>query len=354
MRRDNADPMSYIIVSDVHLGSKLCNHPKFCKFLEWLRDLDSKKEIIKYQDKDIAISSPEKLILLGDILELWDPIDGDRNYVIKQGLRPFSLLSDIKCDKIYVVGNHDDSIGDYDQFIDYEILSNSTKIDIYNRHYPENGSLRIGERTYFFLHGHQFDKEQALLTWVSNLLGERWDPVKWFQDLYNIDYTKRHWKLNVVITIVLLIAGYYGMASALTSFPYLLLWALVTGFFVMSSVPALVAKTQRRIYDAKKPKDRTAQQIIDDGYYQDRKDTITSDAVVFGHTHFASSYQQGNEGKLFLNTGCWIGNDTEIDGKMRYANTFIYIDESGAYILKWSDDEISCIEAFPVKSQEYG
>jgi hypothetical protein len=32
---------------------------------------------------------------------------------------------------------------------------------------------------------------------------------------------------------------------------------------------------------------------------------------------------------------------------VRYTNTFIYLDESGAYILKWhSSGKIDCIEAF--------
>lgn len=343
--------MSYIIVSDVHLGSELCNHSQFCHFLEWIKDLNVRTETVKCRDKDITITRPDKLILLGDILELWDPLEGDRNYVVKQGLRPFSLLSDIDCDKIFVVGNHDDSISDYENMIDCEMLANSSKIDIYNRHYPEQGTLAIGERTYFFLHGHQFDKEQAILAWVSNLLGEKWDPIKWFQDLFNITFTKSHWKKSLVVFMILLVTGWYFWEEALrTNFLHMLIWALVTGFFALSSVPGLVTRAQRRIYDFNKPKDKTAQQIIENGFYQSHKDTVSSNVVVFGHTHFASSYKEGQSGgKLFLNSGCWIGSDNDIDGKRRYANTFIYIDESGEYILKWLDGKVNCIEAFPVR-----
>ena len=64
--------------------------------------------------------------------------------------------------------------------------------------------------------------------------------------------------------------------------------------------------------------------------------------------HFASSYELRSEAgkKLFLNSGCWVGIDTEFNGKMRYVNTFIYLDESGAYILTWrGDGKINCIEA---------
>lgn len=341
--------MSYIIVSDVHLGSSICNHKQFCDFLRWVLDLKNRKENVRCADKDITITSPEKLILLGDILELWDPIDGDRDYVVKQSLLPFSLLSDINCDKIYVVGNHDDSISEYESKVDCELLANSKKFDIYKNHYPEE-KLLIGDRTYFFLHGHQFDREQAILTQVSNLLGEKWDPLKWFQDLFNITFTKLRWRENLFVFMILFVLGWYFWEKVLrTSFLYMLIWALITGFFALSSIPGLVAKSQRKIYDAKKPKDKTAQQIIEDGYYQSKKDTISSDVVVFGHTHFASSYKgEKAGGKLFINTGSWVGIDDEIAGKWRYANTFIYLDESGAYILKWQDEGIKCIEAFPI------
>ena len=97
--------MSCIVVSDVHLGSESCNYKQFCDFLVWIRSLDGRKETIKCEDKELVITYPEKFVLLGDILELWDPIDGDRDNVVKQSIRPFSLLSDIKCEKIYVIGN---------------------------------------------------------------------------------------------------------------------------------------------------------------------------------------------------------------------------------------------------------
>jgi UDP-2,3-diacylglucosamine pyrophosphatase LpxH len=79
-----------IVVSDVHLGSKSCNYKQFCEFLKWVRKLEDQEEPIKCEDKEVAITSPEKFILLGDILELWDPKDGDRDNVVRQSIRPFS------------------------------------------------------------------------------------------------------------------------------------------------------------------------------------------------------------------------------------------------------------------------
>ena len=56
---------AYIIVSDVHLGSKECNYNEFCYFLEWIRDLENKPKIIKCKDKEVTIKNPSKIILLG-------------------------------------------------------------------------------------------------------------------------------------------------------------------------------------------------------------------------------------------------------------------------------------------------
>lgn len=351
--------MSYIVISDVHLGGK-CNQTEFCEFLDWVHGLENQSKTCK--DNEVLIKKPDKIILLGDILELWDPREGDRNYVIKDCMRTFTMLSGIACDKIYVVGNHDDSLGELDTVVDYEMLPNGTKFDIYNRHYPEKdektGSpigLKVGNRSYFFVHGQQFDKEQAILAYVSNLIGQSWNPLGWFQDLFNITSTKKNWKINFVIFLGLL-GGWYVLFPRL-SFSITLIWAAFTGFFAISSIPGVVAKAQGKIYGLTKPIDKTAEQVIEDEYYKKSKDTIEADVVVFGHTHFASSYElKSDKGKkLFINTGCWTGKDLETDNKspddkIRYANTFVYIDEGGAYIMKWlGAGEIKCIKAFTEK-----
>lgn len=402
--------MAYIVVSDVHLGSKFCNHAKFCGFLDWLKGLETKEEIINCKGNDVKIQSPEKVILLGDILELWDPEDGDRDNVIKAGIKPFTVLSDLNCDKIYVVGNHDEALSELEKEVNDETLPNKTKFIIKNRHYPENqDGLKIGNHNYFFLHGQQFDKEQAILAWVSRLIGESWDPLGWFQSLFNITSTKKHWKTYFLVFAAMFLGGGYLLLSGISgnfsgsvsniiqnsglaglktiilwllgagvlsgliyilwnklyrmfflisviilggwyfqekSSLWILIWGALTGFFALSSIPGVVANTQRKFYNMLKSRDKTAQEIIEgDGYYKKEKDTIKADRVVFGHTHFASSFKTPE--KLFINSGCWYGNEKPIGNNWRYTNTFVYIDESGAYLMRWTDsDKIECIEAF--------
>ena len=68
-----------------------------------------------------------------------------------------------------------------------------------------------------------------------------------------------------------------------------------------------------------KPKFKTVKEVIEDGYYQEQKDNIDTDVIVFGHTHFAGSYEIKKETKrkLFLNSGCWVGEDAELSENMR-------------------------------------
>lgn len=157
--------------------------------------------------------------------------------------------------------------------------------------------------------------------------------------------------MNFIIFLCLLFSGNYFLWNVFlkSSFWVTVVWAIFTDFFALSSIPGIVAHTQRSIYNSKKPIYKTAEKVITAGYYQAINDTIYAEVVVFGHTHFASSYELISEAgkKLFLNSGCWVGTDTELNGKMRYVNSFIYLDENGAYLLTWrGSGKINCIESF--------
>lgn len=345
---------AYIVVSDVHFGGEDCNHKEFCYFLEWIYGLKNQPETVKYENKTITIKNPDKMILLGDILELWNPKNGDRSNIVKDCIRPLTLLSNINCDKIYVLGNHDDSLDGLEGKVGCETLVNGTKFDIYSGHYPKKDKksgvargLKIGKRSYFFLHGHQFDKKQAII----KIINKFWDPLDWFQDIFHIEFTKKYWKENFVIFLCLLLGGRYFLWSGLLQSSFLsnLAWAMSTGFFALSSIPGIIANTQGSIYNSMKPRDKTAEQVIEKKYYLKNKETIDADVIVFGHTHFASSYELKSKvrNKLFLNCGCWVGKDKYINGKKCYTNTFIYLDETGAYLLTWrGSGKIECIKAF--------
>lgn len=191
----------YIVVSDVHLGGHSNNKPyckDFCAFLNWVKGLPNNGKI-PYKDdegaeKTITVEPPTKIILLGDIMDIWDPTGQDRNNIIKDSTEPFSLLHDIDCEKIYVTGNHDEDIEEIADRVKSFEWKGTHRLSLYARHYPEGDKIKTGESVngirYSFLHGHQYDKEQITYTY-SKILNTRFDPVDFVQDLANVSFTKK-------------------------------------------------------------------------------------------------------------------------------------------------------------------
>lgn len=330
-----------IVISDTHFGSNNCNQKELCHFLEWIQNLNGQPRTIKCGDKDITITIPDKIILLGDIIDLWDPKNGDKYHILNDCMKPFYLLSEIDCDKIYILGNHDHALGQLDSKMSNITLGEGTRFYLYSKSYH----MTLNKKSYVFIHGHQFDKLQAAIQFINRF----WDPLGWYQEVFNIDFAKKYWKTSFLIFLGLLFTGkYFLWNNYLENKPLnIAIWAVITGFYALSSIPGIIARSQRDIYNTTRPADHTVEQVIKKRYYQKNKETQKADVVVFGHTHFAGSYEFELEKQLFLNSGCWVGEDTDFNGKMRYTNSFIYLDETGSYILTWrGNGKIDCIESF--------
>lgn len=283
------------------------------------------------------------MFLLGDIIDLWNPEGGDYCNIIRDSVLPFTLLSEIDCPKIYIVGNHDDTLGDLENKKNPFIRD--TKFAFYKKNYPEGG-VCIGKRKYFFVHGHQYDRSQKII----KLLDKFWNPIEWFQDAFQIRFAKEYWELNFGVFLLLFVAGYFLWQEFMSkSFALMIIWAAFTSFFAFNSIPGIIAHTQGSLYDATKPKNLTVERVIKEKYYQKNGEPDTIDTIIFGHTHFASSHvlKTGSKEILFINSGCWTEEDKEVHGTMKHVNTFIYINSEGAFLLKWEgSDKITCLEAF--------
>ena len=172
--------MGIIVIADTHFGLKKgktnMGMPGYlAQFLEWVNNLDKepplqvvegsiREENIKLKN----ISPPEKIIFLGDMLELWDSED---ETLAANMLTLLSTLSNVNAEKIYVLGNHDDILtravlknphtGEY---MDYPLGNSSLKV-FPDRYPPVTSSkkapavLTYGNENYIFVHGHQFDKD---------------------------------------------------------------------------------------------------------------------------------------------------------------------------------------------------
>ncbi|MBU7017563.1 MAG: metallophosphoesterase [Theionarchaea archaeon] len=171
--------MGIIVVADTHFGLKKgkinMSMPGYlAHFLEWVNNLES--EPVQIIEGDIKeenlrmknISSPEKIIFLGDLLELWD----SKNETLAANvLTLLPTLSDIEAEKIYILGNHDDILtrivlktphtGEY---MEYPLGKSALKV--FPDRYPPltedmkgPATVAYGEEHYLFIHGHQFDKD---------------------------------------------------------------------------------------------------------------------------------------------------------------------------------------------------
>lgn len=162
---------SIIVISDCHLGlvsggkekGVVCEPDKLGQFLSWLIRLERGERFSIPLGPwgggrgEKVLKPPEKVILLGDIVELWDAADRE----IDQCSGPiFDLLGRLSCEKVYVLGNHDydlkSLVGTYP--------SGEQTLKIVEECYPEQVedgkvvTLRKGDRGYLFVHGYQFDK----------------------------------------------------------------------------------------------------------------------------------------------------------------------------------------------------
>ena len=360
-----------IVVSDLHIGNENSNYPDFQKFLKFLAALDGSGHIV--EGKEIRICSPGTLVLLGDILELWDPQEDNRNYVMRDALSPLSIMGLLSCKVVYVIGNHDEDLLELRDILMTKRGKGHPlrkKIEIYFRTYPrrkkgeqEVEGIPIGSDRYVFLHGQQFDRTQIFYT-LSKKLGTRVDPIDWFQDLANVSFTRQIGKdwwnvlINLMILLIFLIIllifcllCMIGLFKISVEDSYLIcyrfLWIVVSSLLLITIIPRAVTRFNTKIWRSPLlnmvvKKCTPAKEVIcSPGYKEKKGQKIKANIVVFGHTHAASWYYDDAKDKLFINTGCWV---KECDPERQ--NTFLYITEEAPYLLRWDVDRVKCIKEF--------
>lgn len=371
-----------IVVSDVHLGGKSAHSKDFRDFLEWLNTLSDEGTSLNGNGTKIDIKKPGTIILLGDILELWDPEEDDRNYVISDVLTTISILNSIDCDIIYVIGNHDEDLLDFKKVWrkkGVEHINNGTgTFKMFYRSYPktkegteEVDGIAIGEKKYAFLHGHQFDRFQIfykLSRFLSMKLNKqvRIDPIDWFQDLANVSFSKniglkRNGPTLIFCLLLVLygLVGYYWFKDTQIGSGLGILWIVISSFFVLTILPKVVTfvntEIWRRIPGTIVKKCKPIEEVIKKRYKAKKGKNIDADIIVFGHTHNPGYYQKEpkKDERLFINTGCWVKLSKNcIENEKAIPNTFLYIDTEALYLLKWNKEvkeeekKITCVKDF--------
>jgi predicted phosphodiesterase len=159
------EPVVYAI-GDTHLGLREWG-PKghrarpllLADFFRWLSALPEGGYPLQIWDGQAlttrVLHRPDRLILLGDILELWE---AENQAVLLSVATVSSVLSRVPCQKIYVLGNHDNIL----QGLTGLYPLGAENLTVVGDAYPTSDTgeiqpLRIGDRNYIFIHGHQFD-----------------------------------------------------------------------------------------------------------------------------------------------------------------------------------------------------
>jgi UDP-2,3-diacylglucosamine pyrophosphatase LpxH len=134
-----------IWISDLHLGSTQCQADVLLDFL-------------KYNDS-------EKLYLVGDIIDFWSLSKKmywprDHNTVIQKVLRKARHGTQI----IYIPGNHDENVREYDNFVFGDITVKKSDVHI----------TASGQR-FLVVHGDEYDTIARYHSWLAKLGSEGYD-----------------------------------------------------------------------------------------------------------------------------------------------------------------------------------
>ncbi|MFX0065037.1 MAG: metallophosphoesterase [Candidatus Hermodarchaeota archaeon] len=160
---------SIFVISDVHLGLQKkdhCNLKEINSFVRWIASLNKQSKMLDLgswgQNKKKKIRHAQKLILLGDILELRDATDK----AIMTSSRTIDrfLAEELgEVEKIFIPGNHDCLVTN-EKKAEWPVASLTDKV--------KNVQVESLEGTnYIFLHGHEFDRfHSKILNPISTLL----------------------------------------------------------------------------------------------------------------------------------------------------------------------------------------
>ena len=345
--RQENEKRSIIVIADTHFGlytdSEVCDPNAFADFLDWVIDLEEgeEKELkmgiwSSKNAEPLVLEPPEKMIFLGDILELWTSSD---EAVFASIVSVIQSLSDLSCEKIYVLGNHD-----YDLF--YSLMREAKG----EMGYPLGASdltvieqeywTERGGENYCFLHGQQFDKLFTLPSWKFMM------PIRKAASAFG-NYTwvlVALWLANFAIQAIV---GAWGVAEV-----------MVTALLTLISVPYLVMFFSRRVWNRWKTikfNPQSVQKEYDEKHqklWERFSDKLKEESeilnVVYGHTHTIDSWRkeeavETKEGEFILtqmevaNIPSWIKNmpseQESIENEI--SHVFLYITEGDSYFIGW-------------------
>jgi UDP-2,3-diacylglucosamine pyrophosphatase LpxH len=321
---------SIIVVADTHFGlrkeSEHSDPNAFSDFLTWLKSLEANgaQEVkagiwSSAQDGGITVRPPEKIVFLGDILELWD---ASKQAIDACTRSIFQSLSMMEAKKIYVLGNHDAELAQ---------LAGDYPLGLSSLHLQEGAySISKGDKNLVFLHGHEFDKLFALPSWrimpLINHAATVFGSYTWlFVFFLGLDLPLLFWRgfSNVADWIILLVLG-------------------------AVSVPFLVTKFGRNVWNklkSTKYKPQDAEVGLQKWWspFTGKSDSGNWN-IVYGHTHVIGfwSTKLGNAALTMFNLPSWVkdvGQKGEVSLDMVFRHGFLYIDKESIEFFGWDTEK---------------
>lgn len=142
-----------VVLSDIHLGTFGCHAKELLKYLKSIR--------------------PERIILNGDIIDIWN---FKKRYFPKSHLKVLKYLITLAqkgTEIIYITGNHD------------ELLRRFADSDMGNIHLRNQIVLDFGGTKTWIFHGDIFDASIQNARWLAKLGGWSYDLLIWLNHYIN-------------------------------------------------------------------------------------------------------------------------------------------------------------------------
>jgi len=375
---------SVIVLADTHLGLRPNNIQKafgrgsewepeiISSFIRWLTELPNmsatERRIRYWREPDGGrhedffgrvvlpekeIKPPEYLVLLGDIVEMWDGTEESIQLATSIFL---PRLNHVDAKLVYVVGNHDHPYNlEETPRKEVAIAEGRGEMVIVSELWPgvhikeetdpdDITPLRAGSREYVFIHGHQFD-------WGFQVLGSLAFIPGHLRRAARTGHYAWIFLLMVVTTVVFYnsIGGPGGLMM------------LVVVLLLLLAIPIVYMTIGRWIWNSISSVRYKHESIEDpfrywwkvragDGRYKDQTSEDRGDmTVVYGHTHItnitnvSSGFEPRNGEEVerysrdqrLLNLPSWIYD-------IKYPEEraiFLYIDEGGYLFLGWDWDK---------------
>lgn len=371
---------AFIVFSDTHLGLRAGKRLYFFnnsvdhrpthvdQFVKWLEKLQSEGEIElpvaieQYDDGEYKIKEtnlktnlkkllfPDKLVLNGDIFELWDTSDQSIQFA---SYSIFSSLSRLGCEKYYTIGNHDFANAELaiEEEIEEKPFSNIypwglSTLNIVRDTYPtpKDGIIRtldVGDDHYLIVHGHQFNKSFRIAPW--KIISTLRDGAEAFR-LYS-------WVLLglwIIWITTLPLVSYLG-PNISPSIQYGIGLPLT-----VLAIPRLFVSIARpiwnKLFGSRYDRNKAPKGFVTWWKEFTRKYKLQTSRihVIYGHTHAIDIVEKwelermvkkniANLELTLINHPAWVKDKRELE--LREA--FVYVDKTGFEFFGWSWDDLS-------------